>query len=454
MTEEMYPAQVQIAGKQEGEAKTQGYHAEARIWSEKMLAALERGNEGNKWYSLMDKIYRANTLEIAWEKVRVNAGACGVDGITITRFAKDSPKRLLAVEEQLKDRSYHPQAVKRKWIPKAGSKSAKRPLGIPTVRDRVVQTATKLVIEPIFEREFAEHSYGFRPGRSCKDALRRVDGLLKEGYVYIVDADIQSFFDRIDQQRLMNRIKERIADGGVLSLIEKMLKARLLEEGKQWVAEEGTPQGGVISPLLANIYLNELDWMLAKAGYEMTRYADDFVVQCRSAAQAAQALALIKRWMETNGLELHPEKTRIVELNVAGEFFDFLGYRFLRSRRKDRVVKVPRDKSMKQLRARLKPLTRRNNGHSLEAIIRRITPIQRGWYEYYRHSPRWLLRQVDGWIRGRLRSLLRRRRHGRGRGRGEDHQRWDNYYFARHGFFSLEAAHEFDVTSLRCRAKC
>jgi RNA-directed DNA polymerase len=205
------PPRVPIGDKQGGEAPQPCYGAQRAVWSEKMLAALHVGVKGNKWFSLIDKVNRLDVLELAWAKVQSNAGACGVDGITVEHFAKDSPKRLLAVKKHIEEGSYQPQPIKRVWIPKPGS-AEKRPLGIPTVRDRVVQTALKMVIEPIFEREFEEHSYGFRPGRSCHDALRRVEELLKSGYTHVVDIDIRAYFDSIPQPRLMELVEERIAD--------------------------------------------------------------------------------------------------------------------------------------------------------------------------------------------------------------------------------------------------
>jgi RNA-directed DNA polymerase len=220
-----------------------------------MLVALERGVKGNQWFSLIDKVFRDRTLELAWAKVHSNAGACGVDGITVERFAKDSHARLLAVKEHLERGSYQPKPVKRVWIPKLGSPE-KRALGIPTVRDRVVQCALRMVVEPIFEREFAPQSYGFRPGRSCRDALRRVDELLQSGHGHVVEIDIKGYFDAIPHERLMARVGERIADGRVLGLIEAFLQAGVMEGMEGWETETGTPQGGVISPLLANIYLN------------------------------------------------------------------------------------------------------------------------------------------------------------------------------------------------------
>jgi RNA-directed DNA polymerase len=403
-----------------------------------MLAALQEGVKGNKWFSLIDKVGRLDVLELAWAKVQSNAGACGVDGITVERFGKDSQKRLLAVKEQIQRGAYQPQPVKRVWIPKPGS-AEKRPLGIPTVRDRVVQTALRMVLEPIFEREFAEQSYGFRPGRSCQDALRRVEELLQSGHLHVVEIDIRGYFDTIPHGRLMGEVEKHVADGRVLRLIEGFLKAGVLGEMAGWEVENGTPQGGVISPLLANVYLNPLDWKLAQAGLELVRYADDFVVLCRAPEEAAQALETIRAWMTAAGLELHAEKTKIVDMAPAGAHFDFLGYRFWRGKT-GKLRRFVRPKSRQKLRARIKPLTKRNHGHSLEAIVGKLNPILRGWYGYFRHACAEALGEMDGWVRGRLRAILRQRRGGRGRGRGQDHQRWGNSYFAKLGLFGLEAA--------------
>jgi RNA-directed DNA polymerase len=356
----------------------------------------------------------------------------------VERFAKDSQKRLLAVSEQIQRGSYQPQPVKRVWIPKPG-RAEKRPLGIPTVRDRVVQTVLRMVMEPIFEREFAEHSYGFRPGRSCQDALRRVDGLLKSGYCQVVDIDIRGYFDAIPHERLMAEVEKHIADGRVLGLIEAFLKAKVMEEMASWEVENGTPQGGVISPLLANTYLNPLDWKLAQEGWEMVRYADDIVVLCREPAQAMQALESIRRWMEEAGLELHAGKTKVVDMAQAGGHFDFLGYRFWRGKW-GKLRRFVRPKSCQKLRERLKPLSKRANGHCLQAIVAKITPILRGWYGYFRHASTAALEDMDGWVRGRLRSILRQRHGGKGKANGRDHHRWGNGYFAQFGLFCLREA--------------
>jgi RNA-directed DNA polymerase len=450
---ESTPSTVPAKDKQEGEAPRSDYGAQRGVWSEKMLAALHKGVKGNKWFSLSDKIARLDVLQLAWAKVHSNAGACGVDGITVERFAKDSQKRLLAVKKHLDEGSYQPQPVKRVWIPKPGS-AEKRPLGIPTVRDRVVQTALRMVLEPIFEREFAEHSYGFRPGRSCQDALRRVEALLKSGQRHVVDIDIKGYFDSIPQTKLLELVAERMVDGRVLKLIGAFLKQGVLEELSVWEPESGTPQGGVVSPLLANIYLNPLDWLLAKAGLETVRYADDMVVLCRDPHQAEQALETVRGWMTEAGLELHPQKTRIVSMSEGGNHFDFLGYRFWCSKKNGKLRRLIRPKSKQKLREKLKRYTRRTSGKSLPAIIAKINPILRGWYGYFRKASASALGEMDGWVRGRLRSILRKRRKGKGRGRGLDHQRWGNGYFAELGLFCLEQALHSEIASLRRGVTC
>lgn len=431
--------------KQAGESLWQVHKAERGVWNEKMLRTLVRGVKGGKWFSLIDKVYSDRTLSMAWEKVQSNAGACGVDGITVNRFDKDSEERLLAVKEHLKGGTYQPKSVKRVRIPKAGSKET-RPLGIPTVTDRVVQQAVRMVLEPIYEHRFADHSYGFRPGRSCHDALRRVSGQLAEGYTHVVDIDIQGYFDTIDQERLMSLLEEDVSDGALLTVIERFLNAGVLEDGVWEMSEAGVPQGGVISPLLSNLYLNELDHLMEAEGYAMTRYADDMVILCRSGEEAAQALERVKVWMEQARLKLHPEKTHTVDMREVGVSFDFLGYRFYRSKR--RIMPLVRPKSLQKLRESIGQKTRRCNAHSMQTIIERINPTLRGWSGYFKQAHRGEHQNLDGWIRMRLRSIYRKRHRKRGRGRGSDHQRWPNRHFAELGLFSLVTAQR-EAISLR-----
>ncbi len=255
---------------------------ETGVWTERMLAALGNGVKGGKWFSLMDKVCMPRTLTAAWERVAANKGAAGVDRISVERFAVKAEQYLKELSEDLRTKRYRPDAVRRIYIPKGAGQT--RPLGIPTVKDRVVQTALKLVLEPIFEREFLPDSYGFRPGRGCKDALREVDRLLKEGYTWVVDADLKSYFDTIPHDRLMERVKERVSDGKVLDLIQAFLDQDILEEVKRWTPTKGTPQGAVLSPLLSNLYLHPLDVELSDAGYRVIRYADDCVPRVLVAA--------------------------------------------------------------------------------------------------------------------------------------------------------------------------
>jgi RNA-directed DNA polymerase len=405
---------------------------EPTVWTMRMLTALEHGVKGGKWFSLIDKVHTARTLHAAFLRVAAHQGAAGVDHVTVTMFDDRREENLKTLSEELRSGRYRPQQIRRHYIPKPGSQE-KRPLGIPTVRDRVVQTALQRVLEPIFERDFAAHSYGFRPGRGCKDALRRVDQLLKEGYTYVVDADLKSYFDTIPHDRLMALVGQKVSDGRVLSLIALFLKQGVLDGLREWTPEEGSPQGACLSPLLSNIYLDPLDHLMTQQGYEMVRYADDFVILCRNPEDAAKALAAVQQWTTEADLKLHPEKTKIV--NATTDVFDFLGYRFKRGRR------FPRPKSLQKLKDAIRAKTRRTSGESLTTIINDLTPRLRGWFEYFKHSYRTTFRDLDGWIRMRLRSLLRKRLGKKGRGRGRDHQRWPNKFFAEHGLYSLKTAH-------------
>jgi RNA-directed DNA polymerase len=404
-----------------------------------MLAALEAGVKGGVWYSLIDKVYNGRNLWSAWCKTARNGGAAGVDEITIEQYEREVEANVGRLSEQLRQGRYQPKPIRRTYIPKADGKM--RPLGIPTVGDRIVQGAIRQVIEPIFEKEFAAHSYGFRPGRGCKDALRRVDALLKSGYRYVVDADLKSYFDTIPHEKLMEQVRKRVADGRVLKLIEAFLKANIMEGLEQWTPMAGAPQGAVLSPLLSNIYLNPLDHEMARAGYEMVRYADDFVILCRTKEQAQAALERVKAWTAQAGLTLHPEKTRIADAET--EAFEFLGYRFERGRR------WPRAKSMAKLREAIRAKTRRKDGRMLMLIIGDVNRTLRGWFGYFKHSYRTTFASVDGWVRQRLRSILRKRQKRRGRARGLDHHRWPNAFFGRMGLYSLVEAHRRACQSMQ-----
>jgi RNA-directed DNA polymerase len=432
------PSVVPATAKQDGEVRARWAWAEPAVWTERMLTALEQGVKGGVWFSLSDKVSAERNLRVAATKVAANHGAPGVDRVTVEAFCDDLDTNLAKLTAALRDGSYEPQAIRRVFIPKPGS-NEQRPLGIPTVRDRVVQGAVRHVLEPIFEREFAAHSYGFRPGRGCKDALRRVDDLLKQGYVYVVDADLKQYFDTIPHERLLNRLRECIADRRLLTLIESFLQAGILDGLQEWEPEAGAPQGAVLSPLLSNIYLNPLDHHLAVQGFEMVRYADDFVILCRSQAEAEQALTLVRQWCEAEGLTLHPTKTQIVDVRVTG--FDFLGYHF-QSTRRGRLTRWPRQKSLQKLKDVLRAKTKRTNGHSLAYILADVNRTLRGWFGYFQHSCRTTFVTLDGWVRQRLRSVLRRRTGRVGHGYGRDHQRWPNAFFVAHGYFSLEAACE------------
>jgi len=435
------PTPVPATAKPVGEVRAHWAWTEPSVWTERMLTALESGVRGGKWHSLIDKVWSLANLRAAYARVKRNHGAAGVDHQTVEGFERRREENLARISEQLREGKYQPQAVRRVWIPKPGRKE-KRPLGVPTVRDRVTQTALRNVLEPIFEHEFAQHSYGFRPGRGAKDALRRVDALLKQGFTWVVDADIKSFFDSIDHERMMALMEQKIADSRVLALLGQYLGQRVMASMEAWTPESGTPQGAVISPLLANIFLNPLDHEMAQAGYEMTRYADDFVVQCRSEEEARAALAVIQTWMTAAGLRLHPDKTRIVSATAQGGF-DFLGYHFEAGKR------WPSKKSKQKLKDRHRALTPRTSGDSLKAIIASTNRVTRGWFEYFKHSHHTIFPELDGWLRGRLRSILRKRRGGKGRARGHDHQRWPNSFFAKQGLFSMTAAYGLASQSSR-----
>jgi len=398
-----------------------------------MLAALERGVEGGKWYSLIDKVVRPSTLLAAWRKVEANRGAAGVDEVSVNRFKAGEGRYLEELGADLQTGRYQPEAVRRVHIPKGPGQT--RPLGIPTVKDRIVQTAIKLVLEPIYEWEFLPTSYGFRPGRGCKDALREVNELLREGNTWVVDADLKSYFDTIPQDRLMERVRGKVSDGKVLMLLDGFLRQEIMEGMNSWTPTSGTPQGAVISPLLANIYLHPLDQKLAGIGYRMVRYADDFVILCRSEEEAQQALAEVRKWTDANGLQLHPDKTHVGNCLEEGRGFEFLGYRFEAGYRK------VRKKSMMALKEKIRQRTRRTQGESIHRVIEKLNPMMRGWFEYFKHAHRTTFAGIDGFVRRRLRAMLRKQEKRPGFGLCQaDSSRWPNAFFTAKGLFTMNEA--------------
>jgi RNA-directed DNA polymerase len=407
---------------------------EACVWTDRMVSALENGVKGGRWFSLIDKVWAPATLEAAWERVWANKGAAGVDRQSIERFEARAELYLAELSAALREGSYQPQPIRRVEIPKGDGRT--RPLGIPTVKDRIVQTAVKFVLEPIFEAMFRPTSYGFRPGRGCKDALREVAQLIADGYTFVVDADFEGYFDSIPHDRLMHRVEEQVSDGRVLHLLRGWLEQDILQDMQRWTPTQGTPQGAVISPLLANIYLHPLDVRMAACGYRMVRYADDFVVLCKSREEAEAALGEIRAWVADNGLCLHPNKTHVGDCRQIGEGFEFLGYRFEAGRR------FVRKKSLNRFKDNIRARTRRTCGQSLARIIESLNPMLRGWFAYFKHAhPRTFI-ALDKFIRRRLRSILlkqTKKRSGFGLSRAT-HQRWPNAFFAQAGLLALHTA--------------
>src|SRR6266853_825454 len=423
---------VPVRATQGAEARNWSW-VEASVWTERMVSALENGVKGGRWYSLMDKVFAPATLEAAWEKVQANGGAAGVDRQSIERFDARAELYLAELSTALRDGSYRPQPIRRVEIPKGEGKT--RPLGIPTVKDRIVQTAVKFALEPIFEAMFRPTSCGFRPGRGCRDALREVAQLIADGHTFVVDADFESYFDTIPHDRLMQRVEERVSDGRILALLRSWLKQDIMRDLQRWTPTAGTPQGAVISPLLANIYLHPLDELMAARGYRMVRYADDFVVLCKTREEAEAALAEVRAFADDNGLRLHPDKTHVGDCRQFGTGFDFLGYRFEAGRRR------VRKKSLTRLKDSIRAKTKRTRGDSLACIIVDLNRTLRGWFGYFKHAHPRTFTMLDKFIRRRLRSLLRKqdKRPGFGRCRA-DHQRWPNAFFAQAGLLALDTA--------------
>jgi RNA-directed DNA polymerase len=355
-----------------------------------------------KAHSLIDKVYSWDNLWSAWRRVRANKGVHGLDRVTIRAYEQDVETHLRELQRKLMEDRYEPLPVRRVYIPKASNPKQMRPLGIPTVTDRVCQQAVYQVLCPIFDPHFSARSYGFRPGRNAHRAIAAAVLDAEEGYHSVVDADISSFFDQLDHEVVMSQVCTRVADGRVLRLIEAFLKAGVSEDGITSVPTKGSPQGGVISPLLANIVLDVFDKAIEAKGWRHVRYADDFVILTRSPEEAAQALAYAKEVLGNLKLSLHEEKTRLTDFRKG---FEFLGFHFRSFRLGIRA------KSLERFKDRVRFVTRRNQGRNVEAVLADLNPIIRGYANYFGVAEvASAFRKLDKWLRMRVRSFRLKRR--------------------------------------------
>ncbi|MDA4131912.1 MAG: group II intron reverse transcriptase/maturase [Thaumarchaeota archaeon] len=422
------------------------------VWTPAMVEAREKLKAaGRKWYLLHDKVYDPRNLREAWDQVRANAGAPGLSGETIEEYGKTLGERLRKVTERLREQRYEAQPIRRKWIPKTDGSGQQRPLGIPEVEDRIVQAAIVKVIEPIYERKFLDRSYGFRPERSALHALAQLEKEITGGRPYLVDADIRNCFGSIPHEGLMEEVGKEVSDPKLLALVRQFVEADIVEELKRWTPERGTPQGAVLSPLLANIYMHEFDQRMLAAGHEVIRYADDFVVTCRTQEEAERVRARAGEILKAMGLELHPEKTRVLDTRTSR--FQFLGYEFWPREGKP-PGREPRASSLKKIHGTVRRITPRCSGKSVRDIIDDLRPVLKGWYGYYKHSFYNVFDSLDGFVRRRLRSILRKREKRRGTAKNrDDNARYPNALFRRLKYSSLSELHEGQAKQLRLGAR-
>ena len=370
--------------------------------------------DAKKVHSLIDKVYKRKNLEMAWERVKANRGSGGVDGETLETFEAQLSQQLDRLQRELKENTYQPQPVRQHPIPKRDKPGEYRLLGIPTIYDRICQQALLNRIEPIFEPVFDDASFGYRRGRSAKDALRKVWQEIQGGSEWIVDADLRDFFGSVDHEKLLTLVAQRVADGRILRLIEAMLKAGSYAKGQLFPSERGTPQGGVVSPTLSNVLLTPFDREMRLRGYQLTRYADDWVITCKSAAEARAAVEVAGRVLKQLGVELHPQKTRIVHVQ---DGFEFLGYKIKRGKKKlylpeskirsqarqGALYAYPKEKSIRRFMDRVRQRTKRRLPLPTKELIEELNPLLRGWGEYYKRAHvRLLFNRLDRWILHRI----------------------------------------------------